>query len=84
MHHRPYCPCRLIRYARQFYIPKHRQQDQQDRYHRAHSRHCRWHKCDPAGREPTCNVSASMTEVSLYEMQSFGSKEGVLGAGCEV
>jgi hypothetical protein len=25
-----------------------------------------------------------MTEVSLYEMQSFGSKEGVLGAGCEV
>lgn len=37
-------------------------------------------KTSPYGKQDS--VSASMTETSLYEMQSFGSKEGILGAGC--
>ena len=41
-------------------------------------------RTDPYGGRETCSVSASTTNASLYEMKTFGSEVGILGAGCEV
>jgi len=41
-------------------------------------------RTDPYGGWETRNASASTTKASLYEVETFGSEVGILGAGCEV
>ena len=41
-------------------------------------------RTDPYGGWETRNASAWTTKASLYEVKTFGSEVGILGAGCEV